>query len=405
VVTRWPAALRALEHRDFRRFWLGLIVSVMGTWMQMAAQGWLVLELTDSPFMLGVVGACAAFPMLVFSLPAGVIADRISKRRILLVTQSLAMAQAFSLAVLIHTGVVQVWHVMLLAASLGTVNALDMTTRHAMVIELASREHALNAVSLNSTAFQTGRIVGPAVGGVLLAKVGIAGCFLVNGLTFLPLLIALTRIAPRPPGAAVAGPIHQHIREGLRWVRGQQVPRTLLLMIAVASLFAMPLGTLLPVFARDVFRAGPQAYGIMFSAPGVGAFLAAVTMTARGHRWRLGRVVTLGSLLFPAMLGAFSLAPSYAMAILCLFLTGLGTMTFNVTANTMLQTAPPDELRGRIMSLRTFVFGGMTPFGSLQLGAVAQWLGPRAAVGIGAAVCLLSAFIAWWRVPALRRSP
>ena len=371
----------------------------------MAAQGWLVLDLTDSPFMLGVVGACAAFPMLVFSLPAGVVADRISKRQILLVTQSLAMAQAFCLAALTHTGVVQVWHVMVLAAGLGTINALDMTTRHAMVIELASRKDALNAVSLNSTAFQTGRIVGPAVGGVLLAKVGVAGCFFVNGLTFLPLLVALTCIAPHPPQEVGAGPIHHHIREGVRWVRGQQVPRTLLLMLAVASLFAMPFGTLLPAFARDVFKAGPQAYGIMFSAPGVGAFIAAATMSARGHRWRLGRVATLGSLLFPVMLAAFSLAPSYPTALICLFLTGLGTMTFNLTANTMLQTAPPDELRGRIMSLRTFVFAGMIPFGSLQLGAVAQWLDPRWAVGIGAAVCMVSALIAWWRVPALRRSP
>ena len=402
--SRWPMALRSLRHRDFRVFWTGLIVSVMGTWMQMAAQGWLVLDLTDSPLSLGIVGACGAFPMLLFSLPAGVVADRVSKRNIVMVTQTLAMLQAFSLAALVHFELVKVWHVMALAACLGTVNAFDMTTRHAMVIELASKEDALNAVSLNSSAFQTGRMVGPAVGGVLLAQVGIAGCFLVNALTFMPMVVALLLISPRPPRAVTVGPLRSHIGEGLRWVKGQRVPRTLLAMIAVSSLFAMPYTTLLPVFARDLFEVGPQAYGLMFAAPGVGAFLAAVTLTWRGHLWRLGAVVTFGSLFFPLMLGGVALAPVYRTAMIMLFLNGVGMMSFNVVANTMLQRAPPDELRGRVMSLRTLLFAGLTPFGNLQMGAVAEWLNPRVALAFGAAVCLISALTAWWRVPALRQS-
>jgi len=281
-------ALRALRHREFRIFWAGLIISVMGTWMQMAAQGWLVLELTNSPLSLGVVGACASFPMLVFSLPAGVIADRIAKRNIVLVTQTAAMMQAFALAALVYSGLVQVWHVMVLAGVLGTINAFDMTTRHAMVIELASHEDALNAVSLNSTAFQTGRMVGPAVGGLLMAKAGVAACFLVNGITFLPMLAALLFIAPRPPGGAAAGALVPHIGEGLRWAASRPVPRTLLALLGVSSLFAMPYMVLLPVLARDVFHVGPEAYGVMFSVPGVGAFLAAVALTARGHPLEVG---------------------------------------------------------------------------------------------------------------------
>lgn len=182
------------------------------------------------------------------------------------------------------------------------------------------------------------------------------------------------------------------------------MPRTLLAMIGVSSLFAMPYTTLLPVFARDVFRVGPQAYGLMFAAPGVGAFLAAIALTLRGHLWRLGAVVTFGSLFFPVMLAGVAVAPVYRAAIMMLFLNGVGMMSFNVVANTMLQRAPPDHLRGRVMSLRTLVFAGLTPFGNLQVGAVAEWLGPRVALGVGAAVCLLSALTAWWRVPALRRS-
>ncbi len=401
---RRPAALRALRHREFRIFWGGLLISVIGTWMQMAAQGWLVLDLSNSPFMLGVVGACASFPMLVFSLPAGVIADRVSKRNIVLVTQTAAMAQAFALAGLVYSGLIQVWHVMVLAGVLGTINAFDMTTRHAMVIELASREDALNAVSLNSTAFQTGRMLGPAMGGLLMAKAGVAACFLVNGITFLPLVAGLLFIAPRPPGGGATGALIPHIGEGLRWAAGRAVPRTLLALLGVSSLFAMPYMVLLPVLARDVFHVGPEAYGVMFAVPGVGAFLAAVTLTARGHLWRLGAIATFGSIFFPLMLGGVAAAPAYHAALVMLFLLGAGAMSFNVVANTALQRMAPDDLRGRVMSLRTLVFAGLRPFGNLEIGGVAEWIGPRLALGAGAAACLACALLAWWRVPELRRS-
>jgi MFS family permease len=381
-----------------------MLVSVIGSWMQMAAQGWLVLELTNSAFSLGLVAACAAFPTLVFSLPAGVVADRLKKRNILLVTQTLAMFQAFALAFLIYAGLVEVWHVMVLAAFLGTNNAFDMTTRHAMVIEVSSREDAFNAVSLNSTAFQVGRVVGPTVGGVLLGSIGFAGCFFVNGLTYLPMILALVMITPRPSREVSAQPMLRHIGEGIAWVRAQPVSRTLLAMMAVSSLFAMPYTTLLPVIAKDLFNKGPQAYGFMFSAPGLGALVAAVTLTAQSHRWPPGPLVTFGSLIFPVMLAGVAFSPSYGMVIAALILNGVGMMTFNVVANTMLQQAPPDALRGRVMSLRTFVFAGFTPFGNLQIGAMAQWMGPRVALALGAGVCFASALAAWWRVPALRQS-
>lgn len=402
---RWPEALRSLRHRDFRRFWLGLIVSVMGTWMQMVAQGWLVLELTGSALYLGFVGACATAPMLLFTLPAGVVADRLSKRKILLVTQSLAMVQAFTLAALTYWGAVEVWHVMTLAACLGTVNAFDMPTRHAMVIDLVGREDVRNAVPLNSSAFNTGRIIGPAVAGVLVASAGIPGCFLVNGFTFIPMLVVLAFMSPLKPALRETNEsvLHQ-IKEGLRWVRGQRVAMALLGMIAVTSVFAMPQATLLPLFAKNVFHMGPKGYGYMMSAYGLGALCSAVALTVFSNRLRLGALVTVGSFLFPVALLSLMAAPRYSFALGSLFLVGMGMMLFNAVVNIILQKAPPDELRGRVMSLRTFLFAGMMPLGNLQIGAVGEWLGPRAAVGIGGLVCLTAAIVLWWRVPRVRQS-
>jgi len=402
--TRWPVALRSLRHRDFRRFWIGLTISVTGTWMQNAAQGWLVYDLTKSALYLGIVGACGSLPILLFSLPAGVIADRYSKHRIVFITQSFAAVQAGVLALLVYTGVVRVWHVMLMAALLGVVNAFDMPTRQSMVLDLVGREDIFNAVSLNSSAFNSGRVIGPSVAGILLAAAGTAGCFFINALSFLPLIVVLATIRPRPIRPRMQGSMLEHIGSGLKWVRGHSVASALLAMTAVASLFAMPYATLMPLFARGVFHTGPQGYGFLMSAPAVGSLLAAGTMTVLGHRMRLGAITVMGSFVFPVALLLLGVAPSYAVAVLFLFVIGLGMMSFNTTSNTILQKEPPDELRGRVMGLRAFVFAGMAPLGNLQIGAMAQWLGPRWAVGIDGAICLVAAAIAWWRAPDLRKS-
>ena len=380
------------------------MISVTGTWMQRVAQGWLVWELTHRALYLGLVAACGTVPMLLFALPAGVVADRRSKRNILLVTQSVAMLQAFALAALVYSGVVQVWHVMVFAALLGTVWALDMPTRHAMVLELVKREDALNAVSLNSSAFNTGRLVGSGVAGVLMASVGLGVCFLINGLTFLALIAALIMIAPRSPASAPRRPMMQQIGEGFRWARGDPVALVLLAMITVVSLFALPYVVLLPVMAGDIFDAGPAGYGFLMAAPAAGALAAAFLLSALGHGARLGVLATVGAFFLPVALISVAAAPSYALSIVGIFFTGMGMMTFNVVANTMLQKASPDELRGRVMGLRSFVFAGMSWLGYVQMGALAEWFSVRMALVIGATVCLLAAAVAWWRVPALRRS-
>lgn len=401
--TRWPTGLRSLRHRDFRWFWIGLLISVNGTWMQNAAQGWLVYELTGSPLYLGIVGACGTLPILLLSLPAGVLADRWSKRRIVLVTQSIAALQAATLAVLVYTGAVHVWHVMVLAGLLGVVNAFDMPTRQSMVLELVGREDILNAVSLNSSAFNAGRVIGPSVAGVLLASAGMAGCFALNALSFLPLIAAMSVIRPRPGQALPKGSLLQQIAGGLAWVRGHRVAASLLTLTAISGLFAMPYATLMPLFARNVFQVGPQGYGLLMSAPAVGSLLAASSIAALGHRFRTGRITLAGALLFPCSLLLLAAAPTYPVALAVLLLTGFGMMSFNTTSNTILQQAPPDEMRGRVMGVRAFLFGGMGPMGNMQIGAMAQWLGPRWAVAAGSLICLAAAFTAWWRVPALTR--
>ena len=402
--TQWPVALRSLRHRDFRRFWIGMLISVIGTWMQITAQGWLVYDLTKSALYLGIVGACGSLPMLLFSLPAGVIADRFSKHRIVFITQSLAALQAGVLALLVYSGVVKVWHVMALAAMLGVVNAFDMPTRQSMVLDLVEREDIFNAVSLNSSAFNSGRVIGPSVAGMLLAAAGMRGCFLINALSFLPLIVILATIRPRPPQALTEGSMLEHIGSGVRWVRGHSVALALLALTGLASLFAMPYATLMPMFAREIFHLGPTGYGFLMSAPALGALVAATAMTAIGHRLRLGAITVLGSFIFPLALMLLGRAPSYLVAMVILFIIGFGMMSFNTTSNTMLQKEPPDELRGRVMGLRTFVFAGMAPLGNLQIGVMAQWLGPRWAVAIDGAICLVAAATAWWRAPELRRS-
>jgi len=419
--SRWPVALRAFRHRDFGLFWIGMLVSVMGTWMQTIAQGWLVLHLRpENPsFYLGLVGMCGTLPMLLFTLPAGVVADRVRKRNLVLLTQTLAMLQAFALAILIYAGVVRVWHVMVLAACLGAINAFDMPTRQAMTLELVTREDAINAVSINSSAFNMGRIVGPAVAGVIIMKAGIAGCFLINALSFLAIIVALAVIPARPAATKRRGQVWEDVAEGVRWARRQPVARALLLLTAVSGIFAMPYTTLMPVFASNIFHTDARGYGLLMLSVGVGALCAAALLASTGHRWRLGSAATLGSIFFPLGLLGLSCAPTYLTAMGTLFLIGLGLMTFNAVSNSMLQTAPPDALRGRVMSLRAFVFAGMSPIGAFQIGVVASGLGhaaarrfgpdaaqygPRGAVAIGAVMCLLAALLVLWRVPRVRKS-
>lgn len=389
---RGPAALRALRHRDFSLFWCGLLVSATGSWMQNVAQGWLVFDLTHSKFYLGLVGAMGTLPVLLLTLPSGVIADRFNKRKITIVTQSAAMVLAFALAALAYTGVIEPWHIVAIAALSGAVNALDIPARQSLTIELVGKEDLLNAVALNSSAFNGARIVGPAVAGVILATSGAAACFLFNGISYLAVIVGLAMIrSSRLRAGSSAKPMLAEIREGLHFARGHALIRDLLLMTAVASIFALQYSTLMPALAKDVLGVGPEGLGILMAAAGLGALSAALAVAGIGHRFRQGTIVTVGSILAPVGLVALSMSHSYPVSIVCLVLVGFGMMMFLAVSNSIVQTASPDALRGRMLSVRTLVFMGLAPIGSLQIGVAAQYLGVQPSLRIGGMICIVAA--------------
>ena len=400
------SAFPALRHRNFRLFFLGQGTSLVGTWMQIVAQGWLVLQLTDSAYWVGVVAALGTLPVLLFSLPAGVLADRSNKRRVVTLTQALSVVQALVLALLIWTRRVELWHVAAAAVFLGVVNAVDIPTRQALMVELVGKDDLMNAIALNSSAFNAARIVGPAIGGVLIAGVGIAACFFLNGLSYAAVLAGL--VAMRLPAwvaPKVGGGDLDRLREGVRYILGDRRVRALVASTAVLSVFGFPYTVLLPVFARDVLRVGAPGLGFMMASMGIGAVVAALGVAVYGARLRKGRVVAWAGPAFGLAVAAFALTPWFPVAVAILALTGAAMVANNAVTNTLLQTIAPDALRGRVMGAYVFVFTGMAPFGAYQAGWLAERIGVQEAVAAGGLVCALASVVLWRLVPEVRRLP
>lgn len=387
-----PSALRVLSNRDYALYWVGLLISATGSWMQNVAQGWLVFDLTGSKLYLGIVGAAGTLPMLFLALPGGVIADRFNKRRITILTQFLAMLQALVLGLLTVTGLIKPWHIVALASFMGLVNSLDVPARQAMTVEIVGKADLLSAVALNSSAFNGARILGPAVAGVIVGVSGAGVCFLVNAASYLAVIVSLFIIRPTPLGATSrdVGMISQ-IREGLAYARRNSLIRDLLLLTGIASVFGLQYGTLIPALAKEVLKVGPERFGILVSSAGVGSVVAAVSVAALGHLFSPRRVVAVGSILAPLGIVALSLTRQYLLAATCLVVIGFGMMLFLAVSNSLVQVAAPDELRGRILSLRTLVFMGVAPIGSLQVGWLAQHFGVQTSLTIGGVFCLISA--------------
>jgi MFS family permease len=405
IQIRLPAGLRALSHRDFKLYWIGLVISSTGTWMQGMAHGWLVYELTHKEVYLGIAGAAGTLPTLLFTLPAGAIADRCSKRRVVLITQTLAMLQAFALAALVYTDVVQIWHVLVLALFSGCINSVDIPARHSMVIELTGREDLLNGIALNSTAFNAARMIGPAVAGVIVAKSGAAQCFLINGLSYIAAVVTVLLIRPsNAKNELYSSSLIKQISEGVRYAGGVPVIRDTLILTAVASVFALQYTTLMPAFAARILNVGPAGLGTLMSAAGAGALMGAASVALLGHRFKQGNLIAWGALVYPLGIIAFALSTSYHLSLMFLVIAGIGGMLFLAVSNSVIQSSAPDELRGRIVSMRFLAFTGLAPVGALQMGALAQYLGPRQAAWIGAAVTLAVAL--WLARPsgALRRT-
>ncbi len=399
----WSNTFAALQHRNYRLFFIGQLISLTGTWMQNVAQAWLVYQLTNSPFKLGVVAFSAGVPVLAFSLWAGVVADRVPKRRLLLMTQTGMMILAFILSADMFLGTVQWWHVAILAFLLGTANAFDAPTRQAFVVEMVGRRELMNAIALNSAMFNSARIIGPALAGVTLAALGAAWCFAVNGVSFLAVIagLALMDVPPYVGAALGESPLKQ-MREGVSYIWHQPVVRPLITLVAVSNMFALGYMALLPALAQDVLHVGTVGYGFMTTAIGVGALVGALVIASLGDYQRKGLMLTAGNLLFPVMVIALSVSRSFHLTVGLLVVAGLGFMTQNATANTLVQTTVPDGLRGRVMSVYMMVFQGFFPIGSLIAGAVAEGFGVPAGAAFGGIIALAYGLFLHWRVPHLR---
>jgi len=397
--------LGALSSRNFRLFVFGQGISLIGTWMQAVALGWLVLEITNSPFAVGLNQALRSFGVLLFTLYAGVIVDRVDKRRLIVWTQVLQMLEALALAALVWTRSVTTWQVMALAVLFGIVNAFDIPARQAFIADLVGREDLMNAIALNSSMFNAARIVGPAVAGVLIGATGVGMCFFLNGVSYVAvvaslLAIRLPRFVPQPmPGSAWEG-LHQAVA----FIRSDARVWALVVLVAVFSVLGFPFLVLMPVVARDVLHTDARGYGLLMASVGVGAMLGALGLAVAGRRVHKGRALLAGGVAFGALLGLFAAARSVAGALALLALAGCAMIVTTALANTMLQTLVPDALRGRVMAFYAFVFVGMAPLGAFQAGLVAEHTGAPVAIALGGAGCLIAAGLAAWRVPELRRT-
>jgi len=390
AATRRPVWLGALRHRDFRLFWGGQLISQVGTWMQSVAQAWLVLELTHSPLQLGLVSALQFIPVLVLSPIGGVLSDRFAKRRVLLISQTAMQVQAFVLAALVWSGRVQYWHVALLALIYGLGRAIDIPARQSYVTDLVGRSDLPNAVALNSVIMNGARIVGPAVAGLLIAGFGVALAFFLNGISFVAVLVALVAIRTegRPDANGRLG-IMEGVLGALGYAaRTPPVAFTLGLMVVV-SLVVLNFNVIVPLVARDVLNQDAHGFGLLMSALGAGAVVGAfgVALLRRGEP-PLGFLVGSGAMLCAGLV-ALALVGHFALAAAVLALLGCCQILFTTGCNTTLQLIAPNELRGRVMGLYTVTFAGMTPFGSLLVGFVAERQGIRAACAAGGAIGLL----------------
>lgn len=400
---RFADGLRALRHRDFRLYFFGQLVSLIGTWMQAVAQGWLMHRLTSSAFMLGLLSFAQFAPVLPLALYAGVLADRTERRTMLLWTQSLMLAQAVALALVVSTGVVKPWMVIGLACVYGIVNTFDLPARQSFVVDMTGKEDLPNGIALNSAAFNAARILGPAVAGVLVATMGEAGCFWLNALSFGAVIASLLMMkrgragtaaatAATEHGAAAGAPVPasatRRLTEGLAYAWAVPTIRQLLVLLAVCAGLGFQYNVLLPVYAKDVLHSGARTYGWLFSAFGAGSLLAAVRMTVTRERWALRRHLMFG--LAAGGIGLLGFAWSRWLPMMVVFaaLAGFGLILYVSSTNTLIQMTVEDRYRGRVMSLYTLFFVGTSPFGALLAGGIAQRFGAPMATSVCAVVLL-----------------
>lgn len=380
------------NNRNFRLFYFGQAISLSGTWMQTIAQAWLVLQLTNSKIALGTVTLLQFLPITMFVLFAGVLADRVPKRNFIVCTQTLAMIQAFILAVLVWSGAIQLWHLYVLAFVLGIANAFEQPTRQAFVVEMVGRDDLMNAVTLNAGLFNAARLAGPAIGGVIIAWIGVKMAFLLNGISFLPVIAALLMMRMselygqsrvRSPGRV--NPLAE-LKEGIQYAFSTPAALLIIILVAIIGTFGYNFTVMLPLVDKYVLNQGASGLGFLTAAVGLGALISALWLAGRKSATKF--ILFTGAGAFSLLLGAVALSQWFWVTMLFLLLLGLANTAFASTANTSLQLATPDHLRGRVMSLYMLLFAGSTPIGGFLTGWLADRLGVQTAIGIEAAFCL-----------------
>lgn len=397
--------LRALRYRNYRLFFGGQVVSLVGTWITTTAINWLVYRLTGSAVLLGTVAFASQLPSFVLGPFAGIIVDRINRHRLLVVTQTISMLQSFALAALVFSGHVSIGWLIALGIVQGLVNAFDMPARQAFLLTMVeNREDLGNAIALNSSMVNLARLLGPSIAGVVIAAAGEGWCFAIDGVSYIAVIVSLLRmrIAPAPARPSRGRHAVSEFVEGLRYAFGFHPIRSVILLLAVVSLVGVPYSVLMPVFATSVFHGGPHTLGILMTSSGCGALLGALWLAGRRSVIGLGRVIPMAGALFGAGLIAFSLAPVLWLAIPCLVVVGFGFMVQMASSNTIIQTIVDDEKRGRVMSFYMMAFLGTAPFGSLIAGWMSSRIGAAHTLQVGGVSCLMAAVWFARTLPAIR---
>jgi MFS family permease len=394
-----------LRSGNFRLFVAGQSVSLVGTWMQSVAMSWLVYRLTGSAFLLGVVGFTSQIPTFLLAPVAGVLADRWNRRRLLIATQALAMLQAAILAAAVLSGIVQVWHIILLSLLLGIVNAFDIPVRQSFVVEMVSDPEDLgNAIALNSSMVQAARLIGPTIAGLLVASVGEGVCFILNSASYLAVLLALVamKLGPSPHHGKQRRQVLHELREGFNYSFGFGPIRSILLLVALVSLTGMPYTVLVPVFAKEILHGGAHTFGFLMTAGGCGAFIGTIYLASRKSVLGLGKLIVLAALLFAVGVASFAVSSNINLSFASLVVAGFGAVILVASSNTILQTILEEDKRGRVMSFFTVAFLGMAPFGSFGVGTMAGIIGPRETLLVGAVCCLVGTFVFARQLPRIR---
>jgi MFS family permease len=412
----WQAAGRALRHRNFQLFFSGQLISLIGTWMQTVAQSWLVYRMTGSGLLLGSVGFASQIPVFLVAPLGGITADRMNRQRVVIATQTASMILAFILAVLTLTNKVQVWHIFVLAALLGVVNAFDIPGRQSFLVDMVGREDLMNAIALNSSMFNGARVIGPAVAGVLVARLGEGWCFFANGVSYIAVIVGLMMMKVNSPPRAVGASPFEHVVEGFRFVNDTAPIRALLMLLGVVSATGMPYVVLMPIFADKILHSGGQGLaslihshdlgavrlGILMGAAGVGALLGALTLAVRSGVKGLGRWVMVCCAGFGVSLVLFSLSKSFWLSVILLLPVGYFVMLQMASSNTLIQVMVPDALRGRVMAVYSMMFMGLAPLGALMGGALSDRIGAQMTVAIGGLAAVAGAVWFGFHLPKIR---